>query len=141
MAVLGKITCTVEVDKRAVREYNDPDRSKRQHQQILKYIEVCTGKEFFPHVTFRDDFIPKHNAVVVDVYMDGEYYNSRVLYTDPYQQQLQWKEVIIKMALNVLPPTDADGEHRSSSRRLQVTHSPEILIFQHASNSFVAFSV
>ena len=105
MAILGAITCDVEVDKRAIREYTDPDERRRYPGVVTKYVEAVSGKEFFIRVGFAKFFKPTHNAVAVYVYIDGQCCNDRLAFRDWNHPRLADKEVV----LNGFERTAPDG--------------------------------
>ena len=96
MAILGNISCSVEVDQQALKEIDDPEYDGRDINKAVKYIEVKSGIEFRVRVKFTDSVRPKWNAIGVRVYINGAYRVNDVVGQRESSSRLERREVVIE---------------------------------------------
>ena len=73
------------VDGQALKEYCD-DSEQVEGNEVVRYIEAVSGKEFSVKVDVNKDFNAKGDVLSVDVYADGMYVTGRNLHIDVHPE-------------------------------------------------------
>ena len=103
MAVLGKVTCVVESNKEALKEYDDPEHHNSDLQRVAKYIEARSGVEFYVRVSFTNSLTPKWSSIIIEIYVDAKYITGGVIDKSKYGRGLEKKYWVAEGAGRMSP--------------------------------------